>query len=72
MSAFENIPQHVTDSVYRHIADQLLDDWFIHVGNEEEYYIDLRIAQMSDDVTFRKAFNEYYELSPGDVDYFNV
>lgn len=72
MSAFDNIPDHISGVVMTEIADQLLEDWINNLLDEGEYYADKTIALMSGDNTFIQAFNEHYNLTPEDEDYINV
>lgn len=69
MSAFDNIPEHVKDSVFREIADELLQDWIYSLADEGQYYLDQQIASRSGDDEFVKAFNDFYKLTPEDEDY---
>ena len=70
--AFDNIPDHVRDAVFTDIADQLLDDWINSNLDESQYFADLQIAYRSGDKYLRKQFNEFYNLTPEDNDYFEV
>ena len=72
MSAFENVPQHLKDAVFTEIADTLLQQWIESLADEGQYYLEHHIASMSGDNEFAKAFNEFYELTPGDKDYIDV
>ena len=71
-SAFDNIPDHVRDEVFSDIADQLLDDWINANLDESTYFADLQIAYRSSDPSLRKQFNEFYNLTPDNDDYFEV
>ena len=70
--AFDNIPDHVRDAVFTDIADRLLDDWINSNLDESQYFADMQIAYMSGDPFMRKTFNEFYNLTPEDNDYFEV
>lgn len=72
MSAFDDIPEHISGAVMIEIADQLLDDYINNLLDEGQYYADKVIAEMSGDNTFIQAFNEHYKLTPEDEDYINV
>ena len=69
--AFDNIPEHIKDAVFTDIADQLLDDWIQSNLDESVYHADLQIAYRSGDITFQRAFNEHYQLTEKDEDYFH-
>ena len=72
MSAFDNISDMAKDAVFTDIADHLLQQWIDSNLDEGEYFADKQIASMSGDPEFQKAFNEYYELTPEDEDYFEL
>ena len=69
--AFDNIPDMVRDAVMTDIADQLLEDWINNLLDEGQYFADLQIAHMSGDISFQRQFNEFYNLTPEDEDYFH-
>lgn len=72
MSAFENVPQHIKDSVFDEIANELLNNWITDILDEGQYYADMQIAMMSNDETMKQAFNLHYGLTKEDEDYLNV
>lgn len=71
-SFLENENQMLIDSIYTDIADHLLDQWINNNLDEGQYYADLQVALMSGDNYVQKKFNEFYELTPSDNDYFEV
>ena len=70
--AFDDVNEMVIGAVFQDIADQLLDDWIQSNLDEGQYYADLQIAYRSGDKYLRKQFNEFYNLTPEDNDYFEV
>ena len=72
MSAFDDLPHHIRDAVFTDIAEQLLQDWIDSNLDEGEYYCDLQVAYRSGDKDIRKRFNEYYNLTEADDDYFKI
>jgi len=61
--AFDDIPDMVKEAVMTDIADHLLDQWINGLLDEGQYFADL---------AFQKRFNEFYNLTPEDNDYFEV
>ena len=73
MSSFlENENQMLIDAIYSEIGEQLVEDWINANLDEGQYYADLQVAYMSGDKYIRQKFNEFYELTPEDEDYFDV
>ena len=70
--AFDDVNEMVMDAVMTDIADQLLDDWVQSNLDESQQFSDLQIAYRSGDKYLRKQFNEFYNLTPEDNDYFEV
>jgi hypothetical protein len=70
--AFDDIPDMVKEAVMTDIADHLLDQWINGLLDEGQYFADLNVASMSGDIAFQKRFNEFYNLTPEDNDYFEV
>ena len=69
--AFDDIPDMVKEAVMTDIADHLLDQWINGLLDEGQYFADLNIASMSGDIAFQRAFNEHYNLTEKDEDYFH-
>lgn len=73
MSSFlENENQMVIDAIYSDIGDHLVQEWINNNLDEGQYYADLQVAYMSGDEYIQKKFNEFYQLTPEDKDYFDV
>jgi len=70
--AFDDVNEMVRDAIFSDIADQLLEDWINAKADEGQYYLDQQIALMSGDPFLRDKFNKFYNLTPEDVDYFEV
>jgi hypothetical protein len=69
--AFDDIPDMVKAAVMTDIADQLLEDWINNLLDEGQYFADLNVASMSGDIEFQRRFNEFYNLTEKDEDYFH-
>ena len=69
--AFDDIPDMVKEAVMTDIADQLLEDWINNLLDEGQYFADLNVASMSGDIAFQRRFNEFYNLTEKDEDYFH-
>ena len=71
-SFLENENQMLIDAIYSEIGEQLVEDWMNANLDEGQYYADLQVAYMSGDKYIQKKFNEFYNLTPDDNDYFKV
>ena len=69
--AFDDIPDMVKEAVMTDIADHLLDQWINGLLDEGQYFADLNVASMSGDIAFQRRFNEFYNLTEKDEDYFH-
>jgi hypothetical protein len=53
----------------KNIKEDLFDDWSFALDNNEIFYGDKEYAERSGINKVRQAFNAFYKLSYGDVDY---
>jgi hypothetical protein len=64
--------QMLVDSIITEISEQLFEDWNSSNLDEGTFYADYQIALMCNDKYIKSKFNEFYELTPEDEEYFNV
>jgi hypothetical protein len=64
--------QMVVDATVIEIGQKLFEDWNDSNLDEGTFYADWRIAQLSDDNYLKGKFNQFYNLTPEDEEYFNV
>ena len=62
----------VVGAIISEIGEKLFEDWNDSNLDEGTFYADWRIAQLSDDNYLKGKFNQFYNLTPEDEEYFNV
>lgn len=71
-SMFDDMAPHITAAVQSEIAEQLFDSWIGGHLDEGMFYADYQMALMTDDISVKKRFNEYWEVTPDDDEYLEV
>ena len=61
-SMFDDMPQHIQDSVMQECQEQLFNSWLEMHLDEGMLFADWQMASMSDDDSVRQRFNEYWEI----------
>jgi len=61
-SMFDDMPQHVKDSVMQECQEALFDSWIEGHLDEGMLIADYEMALMSSDNSVRQKFNEYWEI----------
>lgn len=72
MSFLNTLPEATKTAVVTEVALNLFDEWNASNLDEGDFYADYKIAESSDSVEVKKAFNAHYNLTPEDAEYFDV
>lgn len=68
-SFLDNENEMLIGAIIQEISEQLFEDWNNSNLDEGTFYADYQIALMTDDRYIKSKFNEFYELTPDDVEY---
>jgi len=61
-SMFDDMPQHIQDSVMQECQEQLFNSWLEMNLDEGMLFADWQMASLCSDDSVKQRFNEYWEI----------